>query len=113
MGHFLRPPLSFFRAHETLQFRLTKRNSAFSPRNLFFNFVPTVLHLLALDRIQALPFELGCLRGGPAVPIPTHSQRHRRKRVHLRYFHRSRRSPLLPPEIVLIISRINLHFAVA
>src|ERR1017187_2118508 len=56
---FVRLSLGFFCARKTLKLRFTKGNRGFGAGNLFFYFVQTVFHLLALDRVQSLAFGFG------------------------------------------------------
>jgi len=142
VSEFLRLPLGFFRAHKTLKLRFTQSNRGLGTRNLFFNFVQTIFHLLALDRVQPLrPGLDGKRTGGNLVAIRNRRQCGRRNRVlrkapvrvsvlhwpfgvglGLRTQNRETRTRwqlatgncvLLSPEIVFVISRIDFHFAFA
>src|SRR5882672_2692334 len=103
-------PLRLLGAHKILQLRFALSDSRFGLRDLSLQFVQTIFHLLALDGIHALCFWLGCFGDRRLVTV-------RRRGSKTRSLRRLRlelsRSALLAPEIILVVSRIDFHFAVA
>ena len=123
---FLRLALALVGAHKVLQRGLAVGDRGLNPRDLFFQFVDTVLDLLALDGVQSF---LGRLYGawgfGAAIAVVPTSRNGGEKwgtRSRLGFRRHSGnifkrgyglRAALLAPEVVLVVPGVDVDLSAA
>src|SRR5580698_5870695 len=106
--------MRFLCAHKALESGFTERDRGFGPGDLGFDFVQTIRHLLFLDRIHTLAFGFHRLsRDWSLINIQVAIGRSRDAYCLGSGLLKLRRSALLAPEVVFVVSGIDFYFTFA